>query len=217
MSGSSISWDICKSAPRPRQITMPASHRSVFYRLDALPATQLTASKYYFQALWRTRGYPVKTQHSILSGRGRRWWCGLQLSDQVPCQARQRTTRPLYEHPLQTNLRQCHHQQSQLCKQSRILACDNSALHKITKLDLSYKHLLYKVVRLSKLTQTLVLHATVFMYQCMTVLMNLCVMVNFLRAISWQQNAVQYSWKVPHCYLHSAEVKIKKGNAKSCC
>jgi len=30
----------CKSAPRSRQITMPAPHHSVFYRLDALPATQ---------------------------------------------------------------------------------------------------------------------------------------------------------------------------------
>jgi len=29
LSGSGISWDICKSAPRSRQITMPASHHSV--------------------------------------------------------------------------------------------------------------------------------------------------------------------------------------------
>jgi len=34
-----------KSAPCSRQITMPAPHHSVFYRLDALPATQPTASK----------------------------------------------------------------------------------------------------------------------------------------------------------------------------
>jgi len=33
---------ICKSAPRSRQITMPTSHRSVFYRADALPAAQST-------------------------------------------------------------------------------------------------------------------------------------------------------------------------------
>ena len=44
-SGSGISWAICKSAPRSRQIAMPAPHRSVFYRPDALPATQPTASK----------------------------------------------------------------------------------------------------------------------------------------------------------------------------
>jgi len=29
-SNSGISWAICKSAPRPRQITMPAPHHSVF-------------------------------------------------------------------------------------------------------------------------------------------------------------------------------------------
>jgi len=28
--GNGISWAICKSAPHPRQITMPASHHSVF-------------------------------------------------------------------------------------------------------------------------------------------------------------------------------------------
>jgi len=44
VSGSGISWAICKSAPRSRQITMPASHHSVFYRPDALPAAQPTAS-----------------------------------------------------------------------------------------------------------------------------------------------------------------------------
>ena len=47
MSGSSISWAICKSAPRCRQITMPATHHSVFYRPDALPAAQPTASKHW--------------------------------------------------------------------------------------------------------------------------------------------------------------------------
>ena len=38
VSGSGISWAICKSAPRSRQITTPAAHHSVFYRPDALPA-----------------------------------------------------------------------------------------------------------------------------------------------------------------------------------
>ena len=38
VSGSGISWAICKSAPRSRQIAMQAPHHSVFYRLDALPA-----------------------------------------------------------------------------------------------------------------------------------------------------------------------------------
>ena len=38
---------ICKSAPRSRQITMPTPHHSVFYRPDALPATQPTVSKHW--------------------------------------------------------------------------------------------------------------------------------------------------------------------------
>jgi len=46
VSGSGISWAICKCAPCSRQITMPAPHHLVFYRLDALPATQPTASKH---------------------------------------------------------------------------------------------------------------------------------------------------------------------------
>jgi len=46
VSGSGISWVVCKSAPRCRQITMPATDHSVFYRPDALPA-QPTASKHW--------------------------------------------------------------------------------------------------------------------------------------------------------------------------
>ena len=46
VSGNGISWAICKSAPRSRQITTPAPHHSVFYRPDALPAAQPTASKH---------------------------------------------------------------------------------------------------------------------------------------------------------------------------
>ena len=47
VSGSGISWAICKSAPRSRQITTPAPHHSFFYRPDALPAAQPTASKHW--------------------------------------------------------------------------------------------------------------------------------------------------------------------------
>ena len=47
VSGSGISWAICKSAPCSRQITKPAPHHSVFYRPDALPVTQPTASKHW--------------------------------------------------------------------------------------------------------------------------------------------------------------------------
>jgi len=52
VSGSGISWAMCKSAPRSSQITMPAPHRSVFYRPDALPAAQPTASKHWKQVMW---------------------------------------------------------------------------------------------------------------------------------------------------------------------
>jgi len=41
-----ISWDICKSAVRSRQITTPAPYHSVFYRLDALPVAEATASRH---------------------------------------------------------------------------------------------------------------------------------------------------------------------------
>ena len=49
---SGISWAICKSAPRRRQITMPAPHHPVFYRPDALP----TASKHWRKTL-KTKQY----------------------------------------------------------------------------------------------------------------------------------------------------------------
>ena len=55
VSGSGISWAIWKSAPRSRQITLPAPHRSVFHRPDALPAAQPTASKQWRQKHWRQR------------------------------------------------------------------------------------------------------------------------------------------------------------------
>jgi len=38
------------NGPRSRQITMPAPHRSVFYRPDALPAAQPTVSKHWTTA-----------------------------------------------------------------------------------------------------------------------------------------------------------------------
>ena len=49
MSGSGISWTICKSAHRSWQITTPTPHHPVFYRSDALPAAQPTASKHWRQ------------------------------------------------------------------------------------------------------------------------------------------------------------------------
>jgi len=49
VSGSGISWAICKVASRSWQITTPAPHHSVFYRPDALPAAQPTASRHWRQ------------------------------------------------------------------------------------------------------------------------------------------------------------------------
>jgi len=42
VSGSGISWAVCKSAPHSRQITMPAPHHSVFFtgRMPFLPPNQ---------------------------------------------------------------------------------------------------------------------------------------------------------------------------------
>ena len=59
VSGSGISWTICKSAPCSRQITMPAPTTQFFYRPDALPATQPTVSKHWrliFCNTWRKIG-----------------------------------------------------------------------------------------------------------------------------------------------------------------
>ena len=42
-----ISWAIRRSTSRSTHITMPVTHRSVFYRSDALPAAQPTASKHW--------------------------------------------------------------------------------------------------------------------------------------------------------------------------
>jgi len=44
VSDSGTCWDICKSAPHPRQPRQ--HHTTVFYRPDALPAAQPTASKH---------------------------------------------------------------------------------------------------------------------------------------------------------------------------
>jgi len=54
VSGSGISWAICKSAPRPRQITTPAPNHSGFYMPDTLPATQPTASKHWRHMVFTT-------------------------------------------------------------------------------------------------------------------------------------------------------------------
>ena len=61
VSGSGISWAICKSAPHPKQITTSAPHHSVFYRPDALPVAQPTASKH-----WRDRELIIQETYTYL-------------------------------------------------------------------------------------------------------------------------------------------------------
>ena len=71
--GSGISWAICKSEPRSRQITTPASNHSFFYRPDALPATQPTASKHWRQMLGAPQARDISRQWRVA---GAQWqWC----------------------------------------------------------------------------------------------------------------------------------------------
>ena len=67
VSGSGISWAICKSAPRSRQITTPAPHHSVFYRSDALLAAQPTASKHWRQPSKHWRQLNKKNKRTLNS------------------------------------------------------------------------------------------------------------------------------------------------------
>ena len=89
VSGSGISWAMCKSAPRSRQITTPAPHHSVFYRPDALPATQPTASEHWRQIqkqavhdkVLYTTTLLKRSQNwqPVVSCNGRDWWKQLNL------------------------------------------------------------------------------------------------------------------------------------------
>ena len=78
VSGSGISWAVCKSAPRSRQIATPAPHHSVFYRLDALPAAQPTASKHWRDGTTNYELILVVVTTSCPSSRGWvAWSCDL--------------------------------------------------------------------------------------------------------------------------------------------
>jgi len=59
-SGSGISWAVCKSAPRSRQITTPAPHHSVFFtgQMLFLPPNQQRQS---------TEGKPYNHRHTSLN------------------------------------------------------------------------------------------------------------------------------------------------------
>ena len=52
VSGSGISWAMCKSAPRPRQITMPAPHHSVFLQAGCLSCRPTNSVK-ALKATWQ--------------------------------------------------------------------------------------------------------------------------------------------------------------------
>ena len=52
VSGGGISWAYASLHLAPDRITTPAPHHSVFYRPDALPAAQPTASKHWRHILW---------------------------------------------------------------------------------------------------------------------------------------------------------------------
>jgi len=73
VSGSGTSQAVCKSAPLSREITMPAPHYSGFYRPDALPATQPTASKHWFY-------FPSRTQNMLFRWRFPKpiFWLGME-------------------------------------------------------------------------------------------------------------------------------------------
>jgi len=69
VSGSGISWTVCKSAHRSKQVTMPAPHHSVFYRPDALSATQPTISKHWRQLSIKT--VAIIPRDSLLKNSGK--------------------------------------------------------------------------------------------------------------------------------------------------
>ena len=66
VSGSGISWAVCKSAPRSRQITTPAPHHSVFLQAGC-PSCRPTVSKHWRQVdLYNGRKMVVAVIVSLL-------------------------------------------------------------------------------------------------------------------------------------------------------
>ena len=65
VSGSGISWAVCKSVPRSRQITTPAPHNSVIYRPDALHAAQPTLSKHWRHNIYNYNCYNLGLQYTV--------------------------------------------------------------------------------------------------------------------------------------------------------
>jgi len=90
VSDSGISWAICKSATCSRQITTPAPHHSAFYRPDALPAAQPTASKHWRHQHWTCKDTIMIININLASVLWHRWlgvrkniWPVKKLSDEV--------------------------------------------------------------------------------------------------------------------------------------
>jgi len=91
VSGSGISWATCKSVPRSRQIITPALHYSLFYRPDALPATQPTASKHWRQTNLSLNSHSIESHNYFLSQVGIReallcWFYTIRQKSQPWCQ-----------------------------------------------------------------------------------------------------------------------------------
>jgi len=87
VSGSGISWAICKSAPRPRQITMPAPHQSSFtgrsvpgrqviYRMHAVLCCEFTnmSSIYLWLKFYIYTEYFINTSSIYLSDCNEMLW-----------------------------------------------------------------------------------------------------------------------------------------------
>ena len=73
VSGSGISWGICKSASRSRQITTPTPHRSVFYRPNAIPAAQPTESKHWRQNTHRAKTKKMALMYLMVASKSRQY------------------------------------------------------------------------------------------------------------------------------------------------
>ena len=71
VSGSGISWAICKSAPRSRQITTPAPHQSIFFtgRMPFLPPNQQRQSTEGTNILYTSM---TNQQHTVTQRFN--WW-----------------------------------------------------------------------------------------------------------------------------------------------
>ena len=87
VSGSGISWAICKSAPRSRQITMPAPHRSVFLQVGC-PSCRPTNSVKALKAFPKTeylRIIKAGFQHDVQDGSGNSGTRMLYVNNWLSC------------------------------------------------------------------------------------------------------------------------------------